>query len=70
MDTIQIEDDFATIDKLLCIGCGNCVVSCPEKAIELIKKENESIPPETSQHLFLEIMDKRAELRRKEKGIE
>ncbi|MFX0075664.1 MAG: DUF362 domain-containing protein [Candidatus Hermodarchaeota archaeon] len=70
MDAIQIEDNVALIDKLLCIGCGNCVVTCPEKAIELKKKEMESIPPETSTHLFLKIMDKKAELRRKEKGIE
>jgi ferredoxin len=70
MEAIQIEENIAKIDKLLCIGCGNCVVTCPEKAIDLIKKEKEVIPPETSTHLFLNIMDKRAELRRKEKGIE
>ncbi len=70
MEAIQIEENIAKIDKSLCIGCGNCIVTCPEKAIDLIKKKNESIPPETSQHLFLNIMEKKAELRRKEKGIE
>jgi NAD-dependent dihydropyrimidine dehydrogenase PreA subunit len=70
MDAIQITDNIAIVDKYLCIGCGNCTVACPEKAINLQKKETESIPPETTQHLFLKIMDKRAELRRKDKGIE
>jgi ferredoxin len=70
MDAIQIADNFAIVDKFLCIGCGNCIVTCPEKAINLQKKETESNPPETTQNLFLKIMDKRAELRRKDKGIE
>ncbi|NHJ20812.1 MAG: 4Fe-4S ferredoxin [Candidatus Lokiarchaeota archaeon] len=70
MDAIHIENDVALIDKLLCIGCGNCVVSCPEEAIKLKKKDKEVIPPDDSTHLFLKIMDKKAELRRKEKGIE
>jgi electron transport complex protein RnfB len=70
MDAIHIENNIALIDKLLCIGCGNCVVSCPEEAIELKKKDKELIPPENSTHLFLKIMDKKAELRRKEKNIE
>jgi len=70
MDAIQIADNIAIVDKFLCIGCGNCIVTCPEKAINLQKKETESIPPETTQDLFLKIMDKRAELRRKDKGME
>ena len=70
MDAIQITNNVAIVDKLLCIGCGNCTVTCPEKAVILQQKETESIPPETTQHLFLKIMDKRAELRRKDKGIE
>jgi len=70
MDAIQIADNIAFVDKFLCIGCGNCTVTCPEKAINLHKKETESIPPKTTQDLFLKIMDKRAELRRKDKGTE
>jgi NAD-dependent dihydropyrimidine dehydrogenase PreA subunit len=70
MEAIQMENNVALINTILCIGCGNCVVTCPEEAIELIKKEKESIPPDTSKHLFLKIMDKKAALRRKEKGIE
>ncbi len=70
MDAIKIDNNYAIVDELLCIGCGNCVVSCPEQAINLQQKEKEVIPPDNSQELFLTIMDKRAELRRKEKGIE
>jgi Fe-S-cluster-containing hydrogenase component 2 len=70
MEAIKMEDSIAIIDKLMCIGCGNCVVACSEEAINLQIKEVELIPPDTSKRLFLKIMDKKAELRRKEKGIE
>lgn len=60
--------DLAEVDRNLCIGCGNCVVVCPEEAIKLIKKDIEEKPPEDTKQLFLKIMNKKAELRRKEKG--
>jgi ferredoxin len=66
MEAIKI-NGIASIDCKRCIGCGNCVVSCPENAITLIKKVSESIPPETTKDLFLQIMKKSAEIRSKQK---
>jgi Fe-S-cluster-containing hydrogenase component 2 len=69
MDAIEMVDNIATVNHELCIGCGNCVVTCSEEAITLKKKEKELIPPNTTKDLFLKIMVKKAELRRKEKGV-
>ncbi|MFX1402488.1 MAG: ATP-binding protein [Promethearchaeota archaeon] len=68
MNAIQVNDDIARVSRDLCIGCGNCVPTCPEQALSLIKKEEEYIPPENTNELYLKIMNKRAELRRSEKG--
>jgi NAD-dependent dihydropyrimidine dehydrogenase PreA subunit len=71
MEAISLNDlDLAEINRRLCIGCGNCVITCPEEAIKLIKKKTEEKPPFDTTQLYLKIMDKKAELRRKEKGIE
>ncbi len=39
-----------------CIGCGNCVVSCPSEAMSLLKKEKETVPPASSEALYDIIM--------------
>jgi electron transport complex protein RnfB len=71
MEAISLNDlNLAEVDRELCIGCGNCVTTCPEYAIKLRKKDAEEKPPVDTNHLYLKIMDKKAELRRKEKGIE
>jgi len=71
MEALSFNDlDLAEVDRNLCIGCGNCVVVCPEEAIKLNKKGIEEKPPEDTKQLFIKIMNKRAELRRKEKGVE
>jgi electron transport complex protein RnfB len=71
MEAISLNElNIAEIDRELCIGCGNCVNICPEQAMKLKKKETEEMPPVDTTQLYLKIMDKKAELRRKEKGIE
>ena len=71
MEAISLNDlNLAEIDRELCIGCGNCVYTCSEQAIKLKKKEVDEKPPIDKNQLYLKIMDKKAELRRKEKGIE
>jgi Fe-S-cluster-containing hydrogenase component 2 len=69
MDAIEMVENIATVSQDLCIGCGNCVVTCSEEAVTLKNKEKGVIPPNTTKDLFLKIMDKKAELRRKEKGV-
>ena len=44
-----------TIKIHRCIGCGNCVVVCKSNAISLLKNDEETIPPDTSEDLFEEI---------------
>jgi len=70
MNAISMNNSVAIVNKKLCIGCGNCISSCPEDALRLIKKENELKPPKSNRELYLKIMDKKAELRRLEKGID
>ncbi|MFW9819264.1 MAG: 4Fe-4S dicluster domain-containing protein, partial [Candidatus Thorarchaeota archaeon] len=48
-----------------CIGCGVCIPSCPEGAIQLIRNANETIPPSSKQDLYSQIMAKKQELRKK-----
>ncbi|MBY9020702.1 MAG: 4Fe-4S binding protein [Candidatus Lokiarchaeota archaeon] len=69
MDAIKMVENIATVKRKLCIGCGNCVVTCPEEAITLDKKEIEEIPPNTTTDLYVKIMHKKAEIRRKEKRV-
>jgi len=70
LDAISIEDGIAVVSKDLCIGCGNCTTTCTEEAIMLKKKGEEFIPVKSKTELYLKIMHKKAELRRKEKGLE
>lgn len=69
MEAIKMNNNLADVNKYKCIGCGNCITSCSEDALKLIKKEDQKIPPKNTTELYLKIMDKKAELRRKEKGI-
>ena len=69
MDAISMVEGIAVVEQKLCIGCGNCVTTCPEQAITLKKKNKKMLPPKTTTDLYLKIMDKKAELRRTEKGI-
>jgi electron transport complex protein RnfB len=46
VDAIAEQGDSYSIDRVRCLGCGNCVSVCPEEAIELIRKEPEDrVPP-------------------------
>jgi len=45
MDALVMSDGVATVNFDRCIGCGNCVVICDTNAIQLKKKEIETIPP-------------------------
>ncbi len=47
MEAVTMEDMKAIIDEARCIGCGLCVSTCPEEAISLsLKPENSrTVPP-------------------------
>ncbi|MCK5045586.1 MAG: 4Fe-4S binding protein, partial [Candidatus Heimdallarchaeota archaeon] len=57
----------AVIEQKRCIGCGNCLIDCPEDAITLIVKENPRIPPLTSSDLFSKIAEARRKAESKSK---
>lgn len=56
MEAVKVEDNLSSIDLARCIGCGLCVPTCPEKAISLVKKDRETVPPETPEDLFDRIL--------------
>ena len=54
MDAIFIDEQsgYAAVNLDRCIGCGNCVVACPSGATTLVKKAEETVPPEDRTSLF------------------
>ncbi len=49
----------AAVDLDRCIGCGLCVPTCPKKAMSLLKKPAEVVPPKTREDLYDIIMVKK-----------
>jgi Fe-S-cluster-containing hydrogenase component 2 len=39
------DDDVSEVDEALCIGCGVCTPSCPNDAVDLVKREEIKPPP-------------------------
>jgi NAD-dependent dihydropyrimidine dehydrogenase PreA subunit len=52
MDAVRMNNGFAAIKLTHCIGCGLCVPTCDEKALVLVKKDEEAVPPLTVEDLF------------------
>ncbi|MFW9902363.1 MAG: ATP-binding protein [Candidatus Thorarchaeota archaeon] len=67
INSIKLKDNLASIILKRCIGCGVCVPNCPEGAIHLKKKEEEMKPPSSQHELFSQIMNKKQQLRKKNK---
>ena len=38
-------ENIPIVNLDLCIGCGVCATGCPEEAIDLIEREEITIPP-------------------------
>ena len=55
-EAVKVQDGGASVDLARCIGCGLCVPTCPEKAMFLVKKAKEVVPPETEQDLYDSVM--------------
>jgi electron transport complex protein RnfB len=59
MEAISYLDDVAAVDIFRCIGCGLCVSTCPDGAIQLYEKTETKTPPKTPDALYLKIMMER-----------
>lgn len=64
---IKEVDDISKVIVKRCIGCGVCVPTCPEEAIQLKRKDEEMVPPQSIDELYAEIMNKKQQLRSKNK---
>jgi electron transport complex protein RnfB len=53
---IAVMGDAATVNPDRCIGCGNCVVVCTAQALRLRKREEERLPPRSTNALYMSIM--------------
>ena len=65
VDRCQLEavaqvNGVSIVTRDRCIGCGICVANCPPNAIQLKKKGEESLPPENTKALYMNIMLRKA----------
>lgn len=56
MNALTLKANKAVLDPGKCIGCGLCVTTCKTGSLSLMKKETETIPPETMEEKFDIIM--------------
>jgi len=59
MNALTLVDDISTVNHDKCIGCGACVPTCPADAIQLHRKEQETIPPKDWDELYAEILNRK-----------
>jgi len=56
MEAIGRTNNHMKVDLDRCIGCGACIPTCKGKAINLIKKEVETVPPKSTNDMYKKIM--------------
>ena len=61
------ENGVAEVDLGYCFGCGVCIPFCPNDARHLVKKKDESIPPEKFVELYQAISQRKKILLEKRK---
>ena len=59
MDAIDRTNNHMATNLDRCIGCGACIPTCKERAIRLIKKEKEVVPPMTDKDMYKSILIER-----------
>lgn len=59
MEAISIVDNVANVELDRCIGCGLFTTTCQANAIQLVKKEKETVPPKNHDALYKQIMMER-----------
>jgi electron transport complex protein RnfB len=57
--TLKGSPERAVIAATRCIGCGLCVPTCPSKALSLVPREEDKVPPEDTEDLYETIMKNR-----------
>jgi NAD-dependent dihydropyrimidine dehydrogenase PreA subunit len=62
MDAVTIDDMVASVDLAKCIGCGLCIPTCPDNAMLLVKKDEETVPPQTEEDRFDAMMEHKSSL--------
>ena len=65
MEAIRTVKEVSKVNWKKCIGCGNCVPTCPEEAIHLKKKDEEVVPYPTMDDMYDGILEKKLQLRGK-----
>jgi electron transport complex protein RnfB len=56
-----IAEGKPAVDLDRCIGCGNCVVTCPTGATRLMKKEVLEVPPKNKNEMYLQMLSAKTE---------
>ena len=58
MEAVSLADGPGTSHVNLdrCIGCGNCVATCPSGAMSLVRNDQEVVPPVDLQDMYETIM--------------
>jgi NAD-dependent dihydropyrimidine dehydrogenase PreA subunit len=59
MEAAVMSNGTAAINLDRCIGCGNCVVNCESNAIQLKKKEVETVPPKDMNDMQIKILSRK-----------
>ncbi len=59
MDALSRVNSHMAIDHDRCIGCGLCVSVCPQKALRLVKKKQQTIPPEGKDDMYKRMLKER-----------
>jgi Fe-S-cluster-containing hydrogenase component 2 len=52
MEALHSVNGATAVDLDRCIGCGACVVTCPNEAVKLRAKARETVPPKDLRALY------------------
>ena len=56
MDAVTMVDEKSVVDLDRCIGYGNCIATCGQKAMSLVKREDEVAPAKDMNEKYQKIL--------------